>query len=63
MHRVVEDESGPVVAGVVVSAHGMDVYFQLIDQGYFLVVCVTVDDAGPSVAFAGQRQSAACIWG
>jgi hypothetical protein len=58
VHRVAEDESGPLSAGVVVTDNGLDVYFQLVDEHYFLVLCVIVDDAGPSVRFC--RAEAKC---
>jgi hypothetical protein len=51
VHRVAEDESGPLSAGVVVTDHGLDVYFQLVDEHYFLVLCVIADETGPSVRF------------
>jgi hypothetical protein len=63
VHRVAEDKSGPVVAGFVATDHGMDVYFQLIDQNCFFVVCVAVDDARPSVVFCRAEAKCRCIWG
>jgi hypothetical protein len=58
VHRVVEDESRPLVAGVVVTDTGLDVYFQLVDRDYFFVVCVSADDSGASVVFC--RAEAKC---
>lgn len=58
VHRVGEDESGPLVAGTVVTDRGLDVYFQLVDQDYFFVVCITADDSEPSVVFC--RAEAKC---
>jgi hypothetical protein len=58
VHRVAEDESGPLVAGVVATDGGADVYFPLVDQKYFLVICVAVGGAEPSVTFC--RAEAKC---
>jgi hypothetical protein len=58
VHRLVQDEGRPVVAGVVVTDNGLDVYFELVGEDYFFVLCVIVDDAGPSVRFC--RAEAKC---
>jgi hypothetical protein len=58
VHRVKEDESGLLIAGVVVTDQGLDVYFGLDGEVYFLVLCIIVDDAGPSVRFC--RAEAKC---
>lgn len=58
VHRVAEGESGPLTAGVVAVDNRVDVYFRLVNEKYFLVLCVTFNDTGPSVSFC--RAEARC---
>lgn len=49
VHRVLEGDSGPWPAGVVHYDDRVDVYFQLVDEDYFLVLSVSNDEEGDGV--------------